>query len=538
MITPLYKYHGGIHPAEEKSLTRSEPVLPVPDPAEVVISLNQGIGAVNRPLVAVGDHIKKGQRISECFHPLSAPVHAPCKGIVTAIEMRPFTHPSGMDNLAIVIKSEPDNDTDSVAAEPIDLQQILNDLPAEDIVTRIRMAGVIGLGGAGFPTSTKIRTGTQARIKTLIINGMECEPYITCDDRLMQESADEIIRGIEVIDHLLKPEEIMVGIEDNKPEAIMEMQKAAATSSSSIDIVTIPTLYPSGGEKQLIKILTGQEVPSSGYAHDISVLSQNVATAQAIYHAILEKPLTHRLVTVTGDGVTRPGNYRVAIGTPIKTLLDNCLISDEPVEITVGGPMMGFKLQSPESSIIKTVNCLIVQKISSLPPRPEIRSCIRCGACSDSCPASLLPQQLYWASQSRDFEKTGELHIFDCIECGCCDYVCPSNIPLVDYYRHAKGVLRSQQREKAKSEEARKRHEFRDDRLLREKEEKAKKLAKKRAALKAKKSRGSEQESDDNSKKEAIRAAIERTKAKKLANSNSENSQPTDKKDGADNGQS
>jgi len=534
MIRALHKFHGGIHPADNKSLTRSEPVLPGPVPPEVIISLNQGIGAVNRPLVSVGDKVKKGERLSECFHPLSAPVHAPCSGVVTAIEMRPFTHPSGMDNLAIVIKSESDNNADPVATDTVDLKQILNNLSAEEIVTRIRMAGVIGLGGAGFPTSTKIRTGTKSSIRTLIINGMECEPYITCDDRLMQESADEIIHGIEVIDHLLQPQEIMVGVEDNKPEAIMAMKTAAAASSASIDVVTIPTLYPSGGEKQLIKILTGREVPSGGYPNDLSVLSQNVATAQAIYHAILEQPLTHRLVTVTGNGIAKPGNYKVAIGTPIKTLLDSCFINDEPVEITVGGPMMGCKLQTADSPIIKTVNCLIVQKSSALPTPPEIRNCIRCAACSDACPASLLPQQLYWASQSRDFDKTGELHIFDCIECGCCNHVCPSNIPLVDYYRHAKGVLRTQQREKGKSEEARKRHEFRDARLLREKEEKAKKLAAKRAALKAKKNKDSEKSGDDSTKKEAIRAAIERAKAKKMANSASAKAS---NEDGADDDQ-
>lgn len=518
MIRPLHKFHGGIHPPDAKLLTRDKTVLPGPFASELVISLNQGIGAINRPTVSVGDSVQKGQRLSECFHPLSAPVHAPCNGTVTAIEMRPFTHPSGMENMAIVIKSGSDNMTDSVATESVDLKQILNDLSTEDIVTRIRMAGVIGLGGAGFPTSTKIRTGTQSRIKTLIINGMECEPYITCDDRLMQESSDEIIHGIEVIDHLLKPDEIMVGIEDNKPEAIMAMKEAAARSSSSIDIMTTPTLYPAGGEKQLIKILTGKEVPSGGYTSDLSILSQNVATAQAIYHAMLEKPLTHRLVTVTGDGVAKPGNYKVAIGTPIKTLLDSCIVNDEPTEITVGGPMMGFKLKTVESPIIKTVNCLIVQKKSSLPTPPKIRNCIRCAACSDACPVSLLPQQLYWASQSRDFEKSDQLHILDCIECGCCNYVCPSNIPLVDYYRHAKGVLRSQQREQKKSDEARKRHEFRDARLLREKEEKAKKLAKKRAALKAKQNKEEGKSGDVDNKKEAIRAAIDRAKARKLKN--------------------
>ncbi len=514
MLRPLHRFHGGIHPQEHKELTRDRSIETVPLPDEVVVTLHQGVGSVNRSIVSVGDRVEQGQRLSECFNPISVPIHSPCSGTVTAIEKRPFPHPSGMEDQAIVIHRSDDRSSPTGAEEKQELSSLLQQLSPEEIVTRIRMSGVIGLGGAGFPTSVKIRTGTQLPIKTLIINGMECEPYITCDDVLMREEATEIIHGIEILDHLLKPEEILVGIEDNKPEAVEAMRAAAALSSSRIEIITAPTRYPSGGERQLIKILTGREVPSGGRPHDISILCQNVATASSIYHALIGEPLTERLVTVTGNGVERPGNYRVAVGMAIDELLRLCGISDENVRITVGGPMMGFPLLNRGSPITKTVNCLIIQKGSTLPTPPARRNCIRCAACSDACPALLLPQQLYWAAQSRDFERTEALNLFDCIECGCCNHVCPSHIPLVEYYRHAKGVLRSQEHEQRKADRARNRHEFRDARLLREKEEKARKLAKKRAALKAKEKRG---DSDGGDKKEAIRAAIERAKAKRAA---------------------
>mgnify|MGYP002725445816 CR=1 FL=1 len=518
MSRPLQRFHGGIHPQERKERTRDSSIVTISPPEKITVILNQGIGGTNRPVVSVGDHVKRGERLSKCFNPISVPVHSPCDGVVSAIEKRPFPHPSGMNTLAIIIqRNEKDltsspNYHDTTVESSSRLQEIIGGLSLEELVSNIRTGGVIGLGGAGFPTAVKIRKGEQLPIKTLIINGMECEPCITCDDRLMRERPEEIIRGIEIIDHLLHPEEIMIGIEDNKPEAVQAMKAAAADSRSNIEVIAAPTLYPSGGEKQLIKILTGKEVPSGGLSYDISILCQNVATTYAIYHAALELPLTQRIVTVTGNGVERAGNYEIPLGTAVDDILQLCGVTDKDVQITVGGPMMGFPLHDSSSPITKTVNCLIVEKSTLLQPKPQQRSCIRCAACSDVCPAQLLPQQLYWAAQSRDFDQTEELNLFDCIECGCCNHVCPSHIPLVEYYRHAKGVLRTQQSEKQKADRARNRHEFRDARLLHEKEEKARKLAKKRAALKAK---GKQSGSKGGDKKEAIRAAIERAKAKR-----------------------
>ncbi len=510
MRTPLGRFHGGIHPPEQKD-TRDFPILSYENHGLVVIPLNQGIRAVNRPIVNVGDQVHLGQRLSACNNPLSVPIHAPCNGIVTAIENRPYTHPSGLSSMTIVLQAS-DELTHVVQPRPVD--ELLSGLSREEVVNRIRTAGIIGLGGAGFPTAPKLRNGTQHAPQTLILNGMECEPRITCDDRLMREQPDAIIHGIEILHHLLQPNEILVGIEDNKPEAIAAMRQAASESKVPIEVVQCPTVYPSGGEKQLIQILTGKEVPSGGLPHQIGILCQNVATAHAIYYALLGQPLTHRVVTVTGSAVTRPGNYHVAIGTPILELLHHCGADDE-IQVTVGGPMMGFPLRSLESPITKTVNCLIVEPRTKRPQ--QSRNCIRCASCSDACPVNLLPQQLFWAAQGRNFDDAESLNLFDCIECGCCSYVCPSKIPLVDYYRHAKGVIRNQRQEQKKAEQSRKRHEFRDARLQREKEEKARKLAAKKAALKAKEKRAKEDGKSD--KQAAIQAAIERAKAKKAANS-------------------
>lgn len=509
----LHTFHGGIHPPEQKELTRDLPITPFQNRGEVVISLNQGIRAVNRPIVQIGDQVTKGQRLSECFNPLSVPVHAPCDGTVIAIEDRPFTHPSGIKSPAIVLQATGSVHEDR-ELKPV--SELLDGITTEEIVTRIRMAGVIGLGGAGFPTAPKLRSATQKTIETVILNGMECEPRITCDDRLMRERPEEIIRGAEIIDHLLHPKQILIGIEDDKPEAIAEMEQAASRSTSTIEIVRCPSLYPSGGEKQLIQILTGKEVPSGMRAYQIGILMQNVATAASIYRAMMGQPLTHRIVTVTGSGVARPGNYEVAIGTPIEELLKDCCDHEE-ISVTLGGPMMGFSLKDLKSPLTKITNCLIVEPSKPLTTKQTVRNCIRCAACSDVCPAKLLPQQLFWAADARNFEDAESLHLMDCIECGCCNYVCPSQIPLVDYYRHAKGVLRNQQQEKIKAEQARKRYEFRDARLQHEKEEKARKLAAKKAALKAKeakqKAAGDNNGKDD--KKAAIEAAIARAKAKK-----------------------
>jgi len=327
---------------------------------------------------------------------------------------------------------------------------------------------ISGMGGAGFPTSVKLNPRKDHKIDTLIINGTECEPYITADDMLMREYADEIVSGVEILAHILEqPEHIIIGIEDNKPEAIEAVKAAVEKSESNIEVAVFPTKYPSGGEKQLIQILTGKEVPSGKLPADIGIVLQNVGTAQAVYRAIqFGEPLIQRVTTVVGEALKTQRNVRVLIGTPIEHVLaEHGFNAKDCARLIIGGPMMGFAIEELEAPVIKATNCLLVPSKSEMPNPDPQQACIRCGMCAEACPASLLPQQLYWYSRSEDFEKLETHNIADCIECGACSFVCPSNIPLVQYYRASKGAIRQHEQEKQKSEHARKRFEFRQARL-------------------------------------------------------------------------
>lgn len=336
---------------------------------------------------------------------------------------------------------------------------------------------------------------------------------------LMREHAAEILGGVEILLHALGAPECVIGIEDNKPEALAAIQAAIeAGDHDRIQAVSIPTLYPTGGERQLIKVLTNQEVPSQGLPADIGVICHNPGTAAAIYDAIHHgRPLIERIVTVTGPGIAEPRNLRVRIGTPMSSLAELCGGYTGDVDrLLLGGPMMGFALPSDELPIIRTSNCMLATTRETMPAPPAPLPCIRCGACADACPADLLPQQLFWYSHARDFDKVQDYHLFDCIECGCCAYVCPSHIPLVQYYRYAKTEIWAQEREREKADLARERHEFRLERLEREKQERAERLRKKKEAINKKDSAGKETNKDD-AKKAAIQAALDRAKAKKAA---------------------
>jgi electron transport complex protein RnfC len=382
----------------------------------------------------------------------------------------------------------------------------------------IRTAGVAGLGGAGFPTSVKLNPSKETTISTLVINAAECEPYITADDMLMREFAGDIIRGILIIAFILKTGNILIGIEGNKPEAIQALKKAisAHDNEQQIELVVIPTKYPSGGEKQLIQILTGCEVPNGGIPADIGVVCQNVGTAVAVYRAIvLGEPLISRVTTFTGGALKQPRNLAVLIGTPVNELLEfSGLNSSDLTRLVMGGPMMGFSLLSDTVPIIKTTNCILAASTADFPAVEPEQACIRCGMCETVCPASLLPQQLYWHAKSKDYDKAISHNLLDCIECGACAYVCPSNIPLVQYYRHAKGEIRTLELEHTKSEHSRQRFEKRLDRFAREAAEReAKKKARRQAAAKSATDKNKGPNTDDRSA--VIQAALERTKAKK-----------------------
>ncbi|MEA3274540.1 MAG: electron transport complex subunit RsxC [Pseudomonadota bacterium] len=519
----LWQFHGGVHLPDEKALSNGKPVGSAPLPSRLTIPLQQHIGRPAKSIVKVGERVLKGQRIGEAQGYVSAPIHASSSGTVIAIEKRPVPHPSGLSGPCIVIETD---GLDEWAALPEPLPNYRN-LDPSVIRERVRWAGIVGMGGAAFPTSVKLNPGSDQSVRTLIINGAECEPYITCDDMLMREHAGRIILGVRIIRHLLEASECLIGIEDNKPEAIESMRLAVAESDikDSTQVVAIPTLYPSGGEKQLIKILTGKEVPSNGIPAQIRIVCQNVGSAAAVADAVLEgRPLISRYVTLTGRGFNNPQNLEVPIGTSAAELIEySGGFGADISKLVLGGPMMGLTLQATDVPITKAANCLLALTPEESPDPGPALACIRCGRCAEACPASLLPQQLYWHARAKDLDKAQDYNLFDCIECGCCAHVCPSHIPLVQYYRYAKTESWAREQEKRKAEHARQRHEAKEARLERlERERKAKlrqkkeALAKKPTAKKAGVKKAGIAGGDD-PKQAAIEAAKKRAAAKKAA---------------------
>ncbi len=474
----LWDFHGGIHPEQNKRQSTQEPSAQARMPATLTLPLHQHIGAAAEPIVEVGETVLKGQKIASANGYVSAPVHAPTSGKIVAIGDYPIPHPSGLSALSIVIETDGRDEWVRYAAK-----QDYTETNPSHLRNIIREAGVVGLGGAGFPAFIKLNPGSQKKIKTLIINGVECEPYITCDDMLMREDPQSILEGIRIMRHALQAERCVIAIEDNKPEAYESICKAAR-GVEGVNVALVPTRYPQGSEKQLVKVITGKEVPSNGLALDVGVVCHNVSTAAAIYRAIhLGQPLISRMVTVTGKGVKRPRNLEVLFGTPMDELLAQCDVEADQIErLIMGGPMMGFALHDTNLPVIKTTNCIIAATRDELGVERPVMPCIRCGACADVCPVKLLPQQLYWYSRAKELDKVQEYDLFDCIECGCCSYVCPSNIPLVQFYRFAKGAIWTQEQEQKKAAQARQRHEFHQMRIEREKQEREARRAKKKAA--------------------------------------------------------
>jgi electron transport complex protein RnfC len=463
----IWDIPGGIHPQENKLQSLGHGIETPPLPRELIVPLQQHIGARAEPCVAVGDKVLKGQPIAEASGFVSCRLHAPTSGTVTAIGPAPYPHASGLEEWAIRI--EADGEDRWCELDPISDFRALEPAALLDI---IRAAGISGLGGAGFPTAVKLKARPEQKIHTLIINGTECEPYITADDSAMRYRAEQIVSGIEVLMHILRPEQVLIGIEDNKPEAIEAMR--AAVGERPMQVVVFPTKYPSGGEKQLIQILTGKEVPSGGLPADLGMVCQNVGTLLAIHDAVvLGQPLIKRITTLTGDALSHPTNVEALIGTPIRDLLTFAGLQPEKLyRLVMGGPMMGFTLQSMDAPIVKTTNCLLAGSKAELPPPPPAQPCIRCGLCAEACPASLLPQQLHFFALGKDYDQLKRQNLFDCIECGACSYVCPSSIPLVQYYRAAKSEIRALDLQQHKADHSRQRFEHRQERLQREAEQK------------------------------------------------------------------
>lgn len=518
----LFTFNGGVHPDGHKAESNSTPIQGMPLLPLYVVPMRQHIGAPARPLVAVGDRVLRGQVLGAAEGYVSTAVHAPTSGRVIAVEPRAVPHPSGLFDLAVAIES--DGEDNAIGFQPLDWRN----LDPSALRNRIREMGLAGLGGAVFPSYIKLNPGAQ-KIHTLILNGGECEPWITCDDRLMRERATELVRGIEIMRHALGCTTTLIGIEDNKPEAIAAMRAAVP---ADMKVVSIPTLYPSGGGKQLTYLLTGVETPTGGRSTDVGIQVFNVGTAYSLYRATeLGEPLISRVVTVTGH-VAQPGNFDVRIGTPLCDLLAAAggALPGASGEI-VGGPMMGFDLMDSAAPVTKAVNCLIVKHPKLFPPRPIELPCIRCGECACACPAELQPFEMYWYSRAKDFGRAQSYNLFDCIECGCCSYVCPSHIPLVDYFRFAKAEIWEREREIHHADQARIRHEFKSFRLEREKLEKAAKFAKAAEKSREAAAAGADTPADpDAEKKKAIlQAALERAKKAKeaAAPKNTDNLPPT-----------
>jgi electron transport complex protein RnfC len=503
----LWDFPGGVHPSEHKTLSNQTKIQRLDLPEILHIPVKQHIGIQGELIVELGQQVKKGQALTSSDNAFAVPIHASSSGEIVAIEEHVAAHPSGVKELTVSIK-----------LDGLDTPHEFTPMPdytkrsKSDIIEAICQAGISGMGGAGFPTHLK--SNNVKPIEFLIINGIECEPYITSDDRLMREHAWQIRQGIDILHHLLQPKQVLVAVEDNKPEALHTMS-IACQQQENYHVISVPTKYPAGGEKQLIQVLTSREVPANGLPVDVGCLMYNVGTCYAIADAVMEgKPLIERVVTVTGKAVDKPQNIWARIGTPVKHLLEHCEYKSDKQQyprVIMGGPMMGFTLSSVQVPVVKITNCLLMPADRELPVIEDERACIRCSACADACPASLLPQQMFWHSKAKEYDKAQEYNLFDCIECGACAYVCPSEIPLVHYYRKAKADIRIQQVEKEKAEKARIRFEARNARLQRDKEAREEKH---RAAAEA---RQKAMTKDGGAAKDKIAAALERAKAKKAA---------------------
>jgi Na+-translocating ferredoxin:NAD+ oxidoreductase subunit C len=477
----LFKFKGGVKPQTNKAQSVTEPIGIAPLPSRLFVPLHQSIGGTPRPLVAAGERVLKGQLIGAADGWISSAVHAPTSGSVRAVAEHIAAHPSGLTTLSVEI--EPDGKDEWVERQPIDYAA----MAPEAVRERLREAGVVGLGGAVFPTHGKLSASKTVAMDELVINGAECEPFITCDDLLMRERADDMIRGVGIFRDLLQPKRVLIGIEDNKPEAVAALSAAVARLGEKFEVVAVPTRYPAGGAKQLIRVLTGKEVPSTKRSTDLGVQCFNVATAYTAWRAIAHgEPVVSRIVTLTGN-VERPRNWEALIGTPLSEFVALGGAKADTNGYLMGGPMMGFEMPAMDAPLIKATNCIIAGSPTLFPPKAPEMPCIRCGECAKVCPHELQPFEMYWFARAKNFGKTQEYKVFDCIECGCCSFVCPSRIPLVQYFRFAKSEIWAREKEKNAADSAKARFDWKTARDEREKAEKAEKLAKAAAAQAAKK---------------------------------------------------
>ncbi len=469
----LGKFHGGLRLDSHKESSTSAAIRDVPVPAQLILPLAQHVGAPAHPVVKAGEPVLKGQLVAEREGSLGAPVHASSSGRVLGIEAWPIVRRYGDRAPCIIIETDGrDQAIDPPARPP------WTEASASELAQQILEGGIVGLGGAVFPTAQKLMQAKTCKLDYLLLNGVECEPYISCDDVLMRERADAVISGGRILMRVLGVEVCYIAVESDKPLALRALAEALADiGDARIVIKQVPTIYPSGGEDQLVQLVTNREVPSGGLPSDIGCLVQNVGTAVAIHDWIVQgEPLISRLTTITGDGVVQPMNVRARIGTTVADLVAFAGGYTELArQLVIGGPMTGRSVTTDRVPLVKATNCILV--LSERPaPGPE-RQCIRCGNCSDVCPVKLLPQQLYWYAGADDEKQLRYYGLTDCIECGCCDLVCPSHIPLTADFRKAKARIQELADEKARAERARQRFEARAGRLERDQHDRDDELA-------------------------------------------------------------
>ncbi|MBS1144696.1 MAG: RnfABCDGE type electron transport complex subunit [Proteobacteria bacterium] len=468
--------HWGVHPADHKRPASEQAVQRLPLAPRLHLMLSQHVGAPARPVVLVGQKVLKGELIATAQGNISAPLHAPTSGVITAIGEITAPHTSGLPAMAISLDADGEDRWLEVE-RPADPYSLAPD----DIAARVAAAGVVGLGGATFPSSVKLNLGRRSSIDTLIINGSECEPYLSCDDRLMRDRAAEIVSGIRLMLIATGARVAKVGIEDNKPEAIAAMCEAAARWDEVV-VVVVPARYPMGSDRQLIVELTGREVPSDARAADVGVIVHNVGTAYAVQQAVcLGRPLVSRLITINGKAAVAPGNYEVPLGTLVCDLIAfTGGTQGEVAKVVMGGPMMGAVLPQTRVPVVKgTSGILLLDAGEAAAFEPE--ACIRCSSCVKACPMGLLPLEMSAHIRNDDLDGAVDLGLADCIACGCCAYVCPSHIPLVQYFYHAKGDLQARQRDQLRSESTKKLALARQGRMEREAREKAEAAARRKA---------------------------------------------------------